>query len=91
MSLRRSKRSVVGGGDECPGDACLRESLEELLPKPMEATLIRHLDSCQDCRRRLQLLAASHDFWREAAQNLGGDREDLPESPQELQDLLRDS
>ena len=48
----------------------LRELLEDKLPPKSQEDLARHLESCQDCRKELESLAAGPDWWSDAQQLL---------------------
>ena len=50
------------------------------LTETVAADMTQHLEQCEDCRRRLELLAAGSDWWRDAEQYLSDDELDLHES-----------
>ena len=50
------------------------------LTETVAADMTQHLEHCEDCRRRLELLAAGADWWRDAEQYLSDDELDLHES-----------
>ncbi|MGA2796453.1 MAG: protein kinase [Thermoguttaceae bacterium] len=48
----------------------LRELLEDKLPPKSQEDLARHLESCPDCRKELESLAAGPEWWSDAQQLL---------------------
>ena len=48
----------------------LQELLEDKLPPKSQDDLARHLESCPDCRKELESLAAGPDWWSDAQQLL---------------------
>jgi len=48
----------------------LRELLDDRLPPKSQDELARHLESCADCRKELESLAAGQDWWDDAQQLL---------------------
>jgi eukaryotic-like serine/threonine-protein kinase len=48
----------------------LQELLEDKLPPKSQDDLARHLESCPDCRKELESMAAGPDWWSDAQQLL---------------------
>ncbi|MHC4398473.1 MAG: protein kinase domain-containing protein [Planctomycetota bacterium] len=52
----------------------LRRFVDDQLSEDAEAEMDRHLDGCEDCRRRLESLAAAPSWWSDAKELLGADQ-----------------
>ena len=63
----------------CPTPADLKSLLDATLAEPRQTEVSRHLESCADCQRRLESLAAGGDSWSGVAAQLRG--EDAPGGP----------
>ena len=48
----------------------LRQLLDDELPPKLQDELARHLESCPDCRKELESMAAGPDWWSDARQLL---------------------
>ena len=48
----------------------LRQLLDDELPPKLQDDLARHLESCPDCRKELESMAAGPDWWSDARQLL---------------------
>lgn len=48
---------------DCPADEHLLDLIQNALSGPQQAALIAHLDQCDDCRTRLEAIAADDEQW----------------------------
>lgn len=55
---------------DCSSEA-IQKYLNDLLPVEDAGRLENHLDSCEDCRRQMESLAADAAFWKQANRCLG--------------------
>ena len=55
---------------DCPPGEQLRDLVETSLSGPQQSSMIAHLDQCDDCRTRLEAIAADGEQWRAIRHNL---------------------
>src|SRR3954452_20183044 len=65
----------------CPDQERLRQLLDDALPAADEQALQEHLETCPQCRRVLESLAAGGVTWDQAARNLAGESSDEHTEP----------
>lgn len=53
----------------CPNDDKLRQMVTGSLPETEEATLVQHLDNCQECQERIEKIAVGNSSIMEAAKS----------------------
>jgi len=68
-SLHNKVMGMVASNSECDRQR-LRELLDDKLPQESQDELAKHLNSCADCRKELESLAAGPQWWSDAQQLL---------------------